>query len=416
MIKTFKIITLGCKVNSYESQAIREMLLKEGFEETENPHFAIVNTCAVTQMAEHKSRQKVSSLVKKYNAKVIVCGCSSQLHYEKYSKIEGVIGVVGNNNHYEILNIIQNYNNDVIINVDKNTRNREYQNLTISSFDEKVRAFVKIGDGCNNYCSYCIIPTTRGNLRSRSKEEIICEIKRLIEHGYKEVVLTGIDMSSYGLEFDNYRFNDLLKDILKIDGLKRLRISSIEASYIDDEFLKILKSSTVVAPHLHIPLQSGSDTVLQRMKRKYTCEEFYQRINKIHQEFPLIALACDVIVGFPGETEQEFNETYEFIKKCNFSFLHVFPYSIREGTLAAKMKNQVDNNVKKERVKKLIDLGNELSEKYKQKNNGLEVEVLIESYDEKRGLYHGLTGNYLDVFIPSDQDIINEIVKTIYLK
>lgn len=177
-----------------------------------------------------------------------------------------------------------------------------------------------------------------------------------------------------------------------------------------------MKSSTVVAPHLHIPLQSGSDTVLQRMKRKYTCEEFYQRINKIHQEFPLIALACDVIVGFPGETEQEFNETYEFIKKCNFSFLHVFPYSIREGTLAAKMKNQVDNNVKKERVKKLIDLGNELSEKYKQKNNGLEVEVLIESYDEKRGLYHGLTGNYLDVFIPSDQDIINEIVKTIYLK
>ena len=416
MIKTFKIITLGCKVNSYESQAIREMLLKEGFEENENPHFAIVNTCAVTQMAEHKSRQKVSSLVKKYNAKVIVCGCSSQLHYEKYSKIEGVIGVVGNNNHYEILNIIQNYNNDVIVNVDKNTRNREYQNLTISSFDEKVRAFVKIGDGCNNYCSYCIIPTTRGNLRSRSKEEIICEIKRLIEHGYKEVVLTGIDMSSYGLEFDNYRFNDLLKDILKIDGLKRLRISSIEASYIDDEFLKILKSSTVVAPHLHIPLQSGSDTVLQRMKRKYTCEEFYQRINKIHQEFPLIALACDVIVGFPGETDQEFNETYEFIKKCNFSFLHVFPYSIREGTLAAKMKNQVDSNVKKERVKKLIDLGNELSEKYKQKNNGLEVEVLIESYDEKRGLYHGLTGNYLDVFIPSDQDIINEIVKTIYLK
>lgn len=416
MIKTFKIITLGCKVNSYESQAIREMLLKEGFEESDNPYFAIVNTCAVTQVAEHKSRQKVSSLAKKYNAKVIVCGCSSQLHYEKYSSIPGVIGVIGNNNHNDILNIINEFNDEIIVRVDKNTRIRKFQNLNICSFDEKVRAFVKIGDGCNNYCAYCIIPTTRGNLRSRNKDEILCEIKRLIEHGYKEVVLTGIDMSSYGLEFENYRFNDLLKDIINIDGLRRLRISSIEASYIDDEFINILKSSKVIAPHLHIPLQSGSNSVLQRMRRKYTCEEFYQRINKIHQELPYVALACDVIVGFPGETLEEFNETYDFIKKCEFSFLHVFPYSVREGTLAAVMPNQVNDKIKKERVNKLIELGNYLTDIYKSKINGQEVEVLVENYDDKRKLYHGLSENYLDVFIASDEDITNEIVKTIYLK
>ena len=416
-MSSFKIVTLGCKVNSYESQAVREILLNNNYIENDNPDIIVVNTCAVTSMAEHKSRQKVSSLSKKYpNAIIIVSGCSSQLHVNSYKDITNVKIIIGNNNHQEIISLLNKYKEtgNQIINVDRSTRLRTFQNLSITSFDEKVRAFVKIGDGCNNFCSYCIIPYTRGNLRSRNKEEILCEIKSLIQNGYQEIVLTGIDSASYGIEFDNYKFNDLLKDILLIDGLKRLRISSIEASQIDDEFISILKSSSIIAPHLHIPLQSGCDTVLQRMRRKYTCDEFYSKIEKIKQQIPDIALACDVIVGFPGESEEEFNSTFNFIKKCGFAFLHVFPYSPREGTLASTMPNQISNNIKKDRVSKLIELGNTLSKEYQEKFIGKSVSVLIESYNPKTNLYHGLTEHYISCYVSSKEDIINKFVEIKY--
>ena len=323
---------------------------------------------------------------------------------------------MSNNNHEDILKLIDEYNktHKQVFAVDNNKRQRKYQNLRISSFDEQVRAFVKIGDGCNNFCSYCIIPFSRGNLRSRDKDEILCEISRLIENNYQEIVITGIDSASYGLEFDNYRFNDLLEDIMQIKGLKRLRISSIEASQIDDRFISLLKKYPAIAPHLHIPLQSGSDTVLQRMKRKYSCEEFYQKIKKIKEELPDVALACDVIVGFPQETEEEFLQTYNFIKKCGFAFLHVFPYSIRKGTYAATLPNQINDQTKKERVSRLISLGKELSNEYKKKFINKELNVLIESYDKKTGLYHGLSENYLDCYIKSNTNIINTFVKYIY--
>ena len=418
-MKKFYITTLGCKVNSYESQAIKEILFSHGYEEGLPPDLIIINTCAVTKMAEHKSRQKVSSLHKMYpNAIMVSLGCSSQLHKNDFLNIEGVNIVLGNNNHKDILKAIDEYlkTNKQVCLVDNDVRHRKYQNLKITSFDEKVRAFVKIGDGCNNFCSYCIIPLNRGNLRSRDKDEIICEIKNLIKNNYQEIVITGIDIGSYGKEFTNYNFNDLLEDILKIDGLKRLKISSIEASQIDDRFINILRNSNVLMPHLHIPLQSGSDTVLKRMNRKYTCAEFYTKIKKIKEELPDVALACDVIVGFPSESEEEFNETYNFIQKCVFSFLHVFPYSIREGTVASKLPNQVNSNIKKERVKKLIELGNKLTEEYKEKNIGKTLHVLIENYDEKTKLYHGLTENYLDYYLPSEENIINKIIEITYKK
>ena len=384
----FKIITLGCKVNSYESQAMKEMLIRNGYEESvsKEADILIVNSCAVTHVAEHKSRQKVSSLAKNNpNSIVIVCGCSSQLHPDKMKDIDNVAIVIGNNNHSDIISLIEKFKSEKkqIVEVDRNTRLRTYQRLNISSFSEKIRSFVKIGDGCNNFCSYCIIPYTRGNLRSRDKDEILCEIKTLVSNGYKEVVITGIDSASYGIEFEDYKFNDLLEDITKIENLKRLRISSIEASQMDERFISILKSNEVITPHLHIPLQSGSDTVLKRMRRKYTCDQFYEKVKRIQDEIPLIALACDVIVGFPGETEEEFMETYNFIKKCNFAFLHVFPYSPREGTYAATMKDQVKDHIKKERVLRLINLGKELELNYKQKFVGKEVKVLIENYDKK---------------------------------
>ena len=415
----FKIITLGCKVNSYESQAMKEILIRNGYEESvsKEADILIVNSCAVTHVAEHKSRQKVSSLAKNNpNSIVIVCGCSSQLHPDKMKDIDNVAIVIGNNNHSEIISLIEKFKSEKeqIVEVDRNTRLRTYQRLNISSFSEKIRSFVKIGDGCNNFCSYCIIPYTRGNLRSRDKDEILCEIKTLVSNGYKEVVITGIDSASYGIEFEDYKFNDLLEDITKIENLKRLRISSIEASQMDERFINILKSNEVITPHLHIPLQSGSDTVLKRMRRKYTCDQFYEKVKRIQDEIPLIALACDVIVGFPGETEEEFMETYNFIKKCNFAFLHVFPYSPREGTYAATMKDQVKDHIKKERVARLINLGKELELNYKQKFVGKEVKVLIENYDKKKEKYHGLTPNYLDVYLESDKDLVNEIVTVTY--
>lgn len=418
-MKKYKIVTLGCKVNSYESQAVKEMLDANGYIESddENLDLVIVNTCAVTQMAEHKSRQKISSFSKKYpNAIIVSCGCSSQLHPEKISKVEGADIIIGNNNHSELLDLIKEYENDnhQIVKVDKSTRLRTYQHLKISSFDEKVRAFVKIGDGCNNFCSYCIIPLTRGNLRSRPKEEILCEIDTLVNNGYKEIVITGIDSASYGIDLENYRFIDLMRDILKNKKLRRLRISSIEASQIEEDFIELMKNNETIARHLHIPLQSGSKTVLERMKRKYTKEEFLDKIRYIQKELPDVALACDVIVGFPGETEEEFMETYNFIQECNFAFLHVFPYSIREGTAAAVMKNQVSDVVKKERVRRLIKLGEELSDKYKAKFKGKELNVLVESYDKKKKMYHGLSENYLDVYIDSDDNLINEIIKVKY--
>lgn len=417
-MKSFLVTTLGCKVNTYESQAMKEILLNNGYvEDYINPSLIIINTCAVTSVAEHKSRQKTSSYAKKFpNAIIVVCGCSTNIHPEDYQKMNFAHIIMSNNNHEEILKLIDEYNktHKQVFAVDNNKRQRKYQNLRISSFDEQVRAFVKIGDGCNNFCSYCIIPFSRGNLRSRDKDEILCEISRLIENNYQEIVITGIDSASYGLEFDNYRFNDLLEDIMQIKGLKRLRISSIEASQIDDRFISLLKKYPAIAPHLHIPLQSGSDTVLQRMKRKYSCEEFYQKIKKIKEELPDVALACDVIVGFPQEIEEEFLQTYNFIKKCGFAFLHVFPYSIRKGTYAATLPNQINDQTKKERVSRLISLGKELSNEYKKKFINKELNVLIESYDKKTGLYHGLSENYLDCYIKSNTNIINTFVKYIY--
>lgn len=417
-MKTYKIVTLGCKVNAYESQALKEILEKEGYIEGENPDLVLINTCAVTKMAEHKSKQKVSSLSKKYPEAVIaVCGCSAQLHHERFEKISGVNIVLGNNNHSEIIDLINDYyqSKNIITKVDTNqVRNRSYQHLQITNFDEKARAYVKIGDGCNNFCAYCVIPLIRGNLRSRPKEEILCEIKTLVSNNYQEIVITGIDLASYGKDLENYDFNDLLEEIIKIEGLKRLRISSIEASNIDERFINILKNSKIIAPHLHIPLQSGSNTVLKRMRRKYTCNEFYNKISRIKQEIPDIALACDVIVGFPGETNQEFEETYEFIKKCGFAFLHVFPYSPREYTYASTMPNQISDMIKKERVNKLLELHQELSSAYQQRFIGKRLHVLFESYDKDKKMYYGLTENYLDYYAKSDVNLINKIIEVTY--
>lgn len=423
-MKYYKTLSLGCKVNTYEVQAIKELLNNNGYTESidDKCDVFIINTCAVTQVGEQKSRQMIRKSISKYpDAVVVVMGCYSQLHEEVVKSIEGVDIVLGTTNRSKIVELLDEYyqSNKQIVLVNKDNRKEDYECLKITNYSENTRAFIKIQDGCNNFCSYCIIPYTRGNFRSRPKEEIFQEIKALCDQGFLEIVLTGIDSAGYGKEFKDctYRFNDLLKEIIAREPrLKRIRISSMEESELDDEFIEILKNNSVVAPHLHIPLQSGSEGVLKRMRRKYNKEQFLNTINKIKAAVPNIALACDVIVGFPGETEEEFIECQQFIKECGFHYLHVFPYSIRPGTPASRMENQIDPKIKKERVHRLIEFGNKLKEEYEDKFIGKELNVIVETYNPKEKVYHGYSDNYIDVKIKSDADILGKYIKVKYEK
>ena len=423
-MKYYKTLSLGCKVNTYEVQAIKELLNCNGYIESIDNQcdVFVINTCAVTQVGEQKSRQMIRKAITKYpDAIIVVMGCYSQLHEEIVKEIEGVDIVVGTTNRGKIVELLKEYDctKKQIVDVVKENRHEEYECLKITNYSENTRAFIKIQDGCNNFCSYCIIPYTRGNFRSRPKEEIFDEIKALCDQGFLEIVLTGIDSAGYGKEFKDgkYRFNDLLKEIIEREPrLKRIRISSMEESELDDEFIDILKNNPVVAPHLHIPLQSGSEGVLKRMRRKYNKEQFLSTINKIKNAIPNIALACDVIVGFPGETEEEFVECQEFIKECGFHYLHVFPYSIRPGTPASKMENQIDPRVKKERVHRLIEFGNKLKEEYESKFLNQELNVIVETYNPKEKVYHGYSDNYIDVTIKSDEDILGKYIKVKFQK
>ena len=423
-MKYYKTLSLGCKVNTYEIQAIKELLNEKGYIESHDDKcdVFIINTCAVTQVGEQKSRQMIRKSISKYpNAITIVMGCYSQLHPEIVESIEGVDIVLGTSTRSKIVEFLDDFikNDSQIVCVNKENRKEEYECLKITSYSENTRAFIKIQDGCNNFCSYCIIPYTRGNFRSRPKEEIFSEIKNLCDRGFLEIVLTGIDSAGYGKEFKDkkYRFNDLLKEIIQREPrLKRIRISSMEESELDDEFIEILKNNPVVAPHLHIPLQSGSEGVLKRMRRKYNKEQFLSTINKIKEAVPNIALACDVIVGFPGETEEEFVECMDFIKECGFHYLHVFPYSIRPGTPASKMENQIDPKIKKERVHRLISFGETLKEEYENKFIGKELNVIVETYNPKEKMYHGYSDNYIDVKIRSEENILGKYIKVKYEK
>ncbi len=422
-MKYYKTYTLGCKVNTYETQAVCKQLDENGYCQSVNDEcdLLIINTCAVTLMSEKKSRQKIRSLKNEYpNAIILVMGCYSQLHPEEVSKISGVDIIIGTSKRNQIISLINEYekNHRLVEQVEKDNRNLTYECLNIDSYNENTRAFLKIQDGCNNFCSYCVIPYTRGNIRSRPIEDIINEVHRLVENGYQEIVLTGIDMASYGLDLNqDINLNKLIKMILDSEkNLKRLRISSLEASQIDDEFIDLLKNYPNIARHLHIPLQSGCEKILKLMNRKYTKEEFQKRLKKIRTAIPDIALACDVIVGFPSESDADFEETCQFIIDCGFNYLHVFPYSPRPGTLAAKMKEQVDEKVKKQRVRELIRIGEKLKNQYEDIFDGKEVDVIFETFNKKENVYQGYSSNYLEVKLVSDENLEGKYIKTIYHK
>lgn len=400
----YYIINLGCKVNAYESKVMSDLLSNAGYLKgsIDDADIYIINTCFVTNVAEHKSFQMIRKAINKKPKIVIVCGCLTQIKSEEVSKIPGVDIVIGNKDKTKIVDYIkQNKKITKIYDIS----NAEFENMSLNNFD-KTRAFVKIQDGCNNFCSYCIIPYTRGGLRSKKKEDIINEIKSLINYGHKEIVLTGIHTGNYGDE--TYSFADLLNDIVKIEGIKRLRISSIEITEINDRVIDVIKNNEVLVDHMHIPLQAGSDTILSLMNRKYDTAYFINKINKLRSVRPNMSITTDVIVGFPGETDSLFNETVETIKQIKFAKLHVFPYSLREGTKASLMENQVSDIIKKQRVNVLLNLSKELELEYMNKFVGSQITFIPEVY--KDGYLCGHTGNYLSIKAEGAKDLLNTLV------
>ena len=404
----FYIYTLGCKVNAYESQVMKDKLIESGYKEgTKNDSdIFIVNTCTVTNTSDNKSLKTVRHIRKNSpNAICIVTGCMSQVN-SKYLDDLDVSIILGNKGKSEILKYIEEYKkNKKQIKIIDSKVNTKFEDMCLSTFD-KNRAFVKIEDGCENYCTYCIIPYARGKVRSKDPKKVIEEITALVENGHKEIVLTGIHTGHYGADI-NYNFSDLLKDIEKIKKLERLRISSIEITELDSNFMNVLKNSKIIVDHLHIPLQSGSNEILKLMNRKYDKEYFINKIEEIRKIRPNISITTDVIVGFPGETEELFNETIDTIKKINFSKIHVFPFSLRDGTKAVDLSNHLDGTTKKERCRRLIELSKELEISYFNKFINKEVSFIPEMY--KEGYVVGHTGNYLNVKTKGTINDLNKI-------
>ncbi|ADC50726.1 RNA modification enzyme, MiaB family [Alkalihalophilus pseudofirmus OF4] len=412
--------TLGCKVNHYETEAIWQLFKQEGYEKVEYEQTSdvyVINTCTVTNTGDKKSRQVIRRAIRK-NPDAVICvtGCYAQTSPAEIMAIPGVDIVVGTQDRTKMIGYIEQFKKErePINGVGNIMKSRVYEELDVPAFTDRTRASLKIQEGCNNFCTFCIIPWARGLMRSRDPKDVIKQATQLVEAGYKEIVLTGIHTGGYGEDLKDYSLARLLEDLEQVDGLKRIRISSIEASQLTDEVIEVIDRSEKVVRHLHIPLQSGSNTVLKRMRRKYTMEFFAERLDRLKEVLPGLAVTSDVIVGFPGETEEEFQETFDFIAKHKFSELHVFPYSKRTGTPAARMDDQIDEEVKNERVHRLIELSNQLAKEYASQFEGEVLEVIPEERDKENpesGLYIGYTDNYLKVKVKATDEMIGKIVK-----
>lgn len=390
----FNIVTFGCKVNQYESNMMKERMLSSNFFYVENiseANIIVVNTCSVTNVADKKCLKMIRRIKREYpNSILVVAGCSSQNKQEIYENLDIDI-LIGNKDKSKIDILLKEYikNHKRYVKF-YNDRKLDFEDMLISDYNH-IRAFIKIEDGCDNFCSYCIIPFVRGSVRSKNFETVIKEAKLLTQKGHKEIVLTGIHTGHY---MDNdYDLTDLINELSKIEDLLRIRISSIEITELNDKFLNMLSTNKKVCDHLHIPLQAGSDEILKKMNRKYDLKYYEEKIKKIRMIRPDISITTDIIVGFPYETDKLFNETLEFSRKINFSKIHVFPYSIRLGTSAANMPNQVDESIKKERVKKLMDLSETMEKEYYNKFVGKELDILVEECDNNVSIGH--SSNYL---------------------
>lgn len=422
MKKTVAFYTLGCKVNQYETNAMEQQFIKNGYEivnNTEKADIYIVNTCTVTNMAERKSRQMLRR-AKEINqsAIIVVCGCYAQVAKNELEKIPEIDIILGINEKNNIVEIVEKYTQEHSIKeeVEDVSKQNEFLDFGDVTYTEKNRAVVKVQDGCNMFCSYCIIPYARGRIRSRKIESVVSEIEKIAQQGIKEVVITGIHVASYGKDFDEtsnkkIRLIDLLEEINKINGIERIRLSSLEPTIVDEEFTKRLSKLEKICDHFHLSLQSGCDETLKRMNRKYTTSGYKEATDILRQHYPNVSFTTDVIVGFPGETDEEFDKTYEFLKSIDFYRMHIFKYSPRRGTVAEKMPNQVDGNIKEKRSNKLIELSNQNENKHNKEYIGKKVKVLFEEYEE--GFFKGHTTNYIMVKVPGDAARADEFIDQI---
>lgn len=402
---TYKIYTLGCKVNEYESEVMEDILENNGYVKSDNPDVCIINTCTVTNQSDVKSRKLIRSVRRKNpKALIIATGCMIQNKKDGLGDLDIDIAL-GNKDKSKIMEYINNYHGEKICKV-YDIEDMDFEDMELNNFD-LTRAYIKVQDGCDNYCAYCIIPYVRGHVRCKKLDVILHEAKNLIKNGHKEIVLTGIHTGNY--HDGNKDFADLLEAMCKLDGLERLRISSVEVTELDNKVLDVIKNNKILTNHMHIPLQSGSDTILKSMNRKYDVKYFKDKIKKIREIRPKMSITTDVIVGFPGETDELFAETVKTIKEIGFTKIHVFPYSKREGTVAATMSNQVDGNIKKERVRKLLELSKELEQKYMSNYINKNVSFIPETI--KDGYLLGHTDNYLLIKSVGDKHLLGKTVK-----
>ena len=416
-MKRVAFYTLGCKVNQYETEAMLELFEKEGYEKAETEDYAdvyVINTCTVTHMSDRKSRQYIRRMKKKNpDAIIAVVGCYSQVSPEEILSIDEVNLVMGTNDRKKIVEEVKKIDaSRKVSTVDDIMKVKAFEEIEINKTNGKTRAFLKIQDGCDRYCSYCIIPYARGRVRSRDLESIVKEVENLAANGYKEVVLTGIHVASYGKDIKetDIKLLDVIKQINNIEGIERIRHSSVEPILFTDEFVEAVSAMDKVCPHYHLSLQSGCDETLKRMKRRYTTEEYKTIVDRLRAAIPNVSITTDVIVGFPGETNEEFDKTYEFLKDIELTHMHIFKYSPRKGTPAATMENQVDPSTKHERSEKLLQLNEENFKKFGQKMLDKEFNVLFEQKvgDNK---FEGLTENYVKVIVESDKDLSEQILK-----
>ena len=407
-------IHYGCKVNQYETNAMQQQFIKNNYEIVDNSNKAdiyVVNTCSVTNIAERKSRQMLRR-VKEINSNsiLVVCGCYAQVAKEELEKIKEIDIILGINEKNNIVEIVENFikqkNKTVEENVSDVSNQQEFLDFGDVTYTEKNRAVIKVQDGCNMFCTYCIIPYARGRIRSRKIENVVSEITKIAKQGIKEIVITGIHIASYGKDFDKIqnkkiRLIDLLEEINKIDGIERIRLGSLEPTIVDDEFAQRLSKLDKICDHFHLSLQSGCNDTLKRMNRKYTTKRYKESVDTLRRFYPNASFTTDVIVGFPGETEEEFNTTYEFLKEIDFYKIHVFKYSPRRGTVAEHMPNQIDGNIKEQRSNKLIMLSDENENKHNEQYLGKKVKVLFEEYEN--GYFKGHTTNYIVVKVKGNE-------------
>ncbi len=413
-MKKIAFITLGCKVNMYDTEAMMELFVEKGYKIVEFDDYAdiyIINTCTVTNFGDKKSRQMIRRARRRNpNAIVAASGCYAQVAPEKVADIEGINIVIGTKDRSKVVEIIESYKGGSVLNAVTDIKGeREFEPLKISRLKGRTRAYIKIQEGCNRYCTYCIIPYARGPVRSRKPEDVISEVKTLAKNGFKEIVLTGIHVASYGLDLGNITLCDIIEKVHDVPGIERIRFSSVEPTVITDEFIERIIKLPKVCQHYHLSLQSGCDRTLKAMNRRYSSEEYRNACDKLRKAFPDVAITTDIIVGFPNESEEDFKESYDFAKSVKLSKIHVFPYSPKAGTPAADMKGQIPPDVKNKRSEEMIALSNSLNREFMARYTGGETEVLFER--EEKGYYEGHTSNYIKVLVKSDENLTNRILR-----